>query len=50
MFVVCIVFVSPKFSALELRDEYFGPQIWILREISSLEPAGSQYPGPKIAI
>ena len=27
------------FSALELKFEYFGVQIRILREISSLEPA-----------
>ena len=29
----------PKCSVLELRNKINGPQIWILREISFLEPA-----------
>ena len=33
----CILF--PKFSTLELKHTKHGPQIRILREISSLEPA-----------
>ena len=38
-YIVYIVFVFPMFSTLELRNKEFGPQILILREISSLELA-----------
>ena len=37
MFVIVVVF--PNLSTLERKNKEFGPQIRILREISSLEPA-----------
>ena len=38
LFLLFIVFDFPT-STLELKNKKFGPQIRILREVSSLEPA-----------